>query len=82
MVQEQEGEMIAAAVEATVVGLCNLFAPLLAKTPVTSPGMVALSNSVIDLSEEVVFDIVKWIQQNGRNYPAKPSDVPLELKAY
>jgi hypothetical protein len=43
---------------------------------------MALSNSVKDLSEEVIFNKVKWIQQNRRNYPAKPSDVPLELKAY
>jgi hypothetical protein len=39
-------------------------------------------NSVIDLSEETVFDKVKWIQQYGQNYPAKPSDVPLELQAF
>ena len=46
-----------------------------------STGM-ALLNTVIDLSEETVFDKVKWIQKNGRNYSTKPSDIPLELKAY
>jgi hypothetical protein len=43
---------------------------------------MALLNTVIDLSEEIVFDKVKWIQKNGRNYPTEPSDVPLELKAW
>jgi len=71
------------AVEAAVARLCNLFRyflPLFQNT-ITSPRMAPL-NTVVDLSEEIVFDKVKWIQQNGRNYPTKPSDVPLELQAY